>query len=272
MKTKQLIHYTYQIALCFALAAQGFVGCAVADDPVGRRDASTDRPNVVVRDGGGVMDVPAPRVDGVAGCALGSTMCPNGCRNLRTDESNCGMCGRSCGAAQSCTAGVCGGGGGCAAPRTMCGASCVDTNIDEAHCGRCDNPCPGAESCSAGMCSMMMMMGGGETGIACADNAACGMNALGPGVCIRDFPGGYCSFDCMSDADCGMGGRCIDLGGGRGNICLKECSAGSPCRSGQRCATAPPPNMAEVCIPDCGSDPLNCPAGTTCDEFDGSCF
>ncbi|MEZ4394965.1 MAG: hypothetical protein R3A48_28140 [Polyangiales bacterium] len=48
---------------------------------------------------------------GTCVCATGQTACSGTCRNLQTDNNNCGACGRVCGAvnglATSCSAGVC---------------------------------------------------------------------------------------------------------------------------------------------------------------------
>lgn len=41
-------------------------------------------------------------------CSGGETCCaPDGCRNLATDEQNCGECGEACPNSLSCNAGVC---------------------------------------------------------------------------------------------------------------------------------------------------------------------
>lgn len=94
-------------------------------------------------------------------------------------------------------------------------------------------------------------------GKACADDDACGTGSckkqlaapggglLGPATVAA--PGGYCSFDCRLDADCGAGGVCIGAtaGFGFGNPggssqsatgqCLKRCDSSSQCRDGYRC-------------------------------------
>jgi Family of unknown function (DUF6184) len=40
-------------------------------------------------------------------CTSGETCCGNFCTDLRSDRSNCGGCGTSCGAGLSCSSGVC---------------------------------------------------------------------------------------------------------------------------------------------------------------------
>lgn len=221
------------------------------NNPNVRRDASTDRPNPVInRDSGVVrMDVPTGGGgDTGAGCGAGSAICSGTCRNLQTDETNCGSCGHRCGGAEACESGMCTGGGGpCDAPRMMCGASCVDTSTDSANCGGCGQACAAGEGCTAGMCGMG---GGGPgmTGAMCMMDSDCGMNAVGPGFCLLAFPGGSCSFDCMTDADCGGGAACIDPDG-MGPLCLQTCDMGTPCRAGLQCYMAPPPSMGGFCAP-----------------------
>jgi len=89
-------------------------------------------------------------------CGDGSTCCPLGCRNLETDLSNCGMCGRPCGANETCTAGEC----VCSVTGSSCGAldccnpgGCIDTAIDTDHCGDCTNICTAGDVCTGGSCN-----------------------------------------------------------------------------------------------------------------------
>lgn len=96
-----------------------------------------------------------------------------------------------------------------------------------------------------------------KAGQACSANADCGN-----GYCAKQFesnsflgggsqpaPGGYCTFDCKLDADCGQDGLCIGAtsGGsfGFGNVggrtqsaagkCMLRCDSSSQCREGYRC-------------------------------------
>ena len=59
----------------------------------------------------------------------------------------------------------------------------------------------------------------------------------------RSAPGGFCSFACGLNIDCGKGGICIGAGTnafafndteGKG-LCLASCDASSPCREGYSC-------------------------------------
>ena len=94
-------------------------------------------------------------------------------------------------------------------------------------------------------------------GKACAADDDCGTGTckkqltfpglLGP--TSQPAPGGYCSFSCKLNADCGAGGVCVGAnataGFGFGNAggatqmaagqCLKRCDSSSQCREGYRC-------------------------------------
>ena len=74
-------------------------------------------------------------------CCSGGTLCCSGvCRDLRSDESNCGACGWVCAAGETC-----------------CNGACTDTNKDPNNCGACGNVCTDAQgnwtTCSNGTCS-----------------------------------------------------------------------------------------------------------------------
>lgn len=51
---------------------------------------------------------------------------------------------------------------------------------------------------------------------------------FGPGGYI-EFPGGYCSADCVTDGDCGEGALCVSTMGGM-SACFLTCEDGSDCR------------------------------------------
>lgn len=73
-------------------------------------------------------------------------LCKNGCEtDLRADPLNCGACGQTCAANQTCENGTC----LCPAGTTRCGKRCVDLNVDPNYCGVCGNACPGAQDDSA---------------------------------------------------------------------------------------------------------------------------
>lgn len=91
-------------------------------------------------------------------------------------------------------------------------------------------------------------------GKACESAAACDADL----ICRTDFPGGYCSADCVSDADC-EAGLCVN------DTCLAACSNDGDCRDGYSCvhgdtdrACAPPAlgfhGLGDSCVGDADCD------------------
>ena len=89
-------------------------------------------------------------------CGAGQTCCGT-CVDLQADKRNCGACRHSClgpgvaDADASCSGAVCACAGGATA--TECGGTCVNTTTDRAHCGDCVTACtfPGSQ-CEGGAC------------------------------------------------------------------------------------------------------------------------
>ncbi|KAJ4703948.1 Stigma-specific STIG1-like protein [Melia azedarach] len=76
-----------------------------------------------------------PRICRAKGSS-GPYCCYKQCVNLRTDELNCGKCGRKCKYSEICCQGI-----------------CVNPSVNEKHCGRCNNKCKKGSSCVYGLCS-----------------------------------------------------------------------------------------------------------------------
>ncbi len=72
-------------------------------------------------------------------------------------------------------------------------------------------------------------------GKACDSAAAC----EGEMICLTDFPEGYCSNDCDSDADCDMGTCILDT-------CLASCGDDGDCRDGYSCVHG---DQGRACAP-----------------------
>jgi len=101
-------------------------------DDAGGTDGDTDSGvGPAVDAGGGSIVVDFCACNGAAACGATQTCCPSGCRDLSTDPSNCGACGRACFNGFACVAGVC-----------QC-----DTNND------CNGGAPGTCTVSTGQCT-----------------------------------------------------------------------------------------------------------------------
>jgi hypothetical protein len=73
----------------------------------------------------------------------------------------------------------------------------------------------------------------GNLGSSCGSNVKCY-----PGLtCVTQAPGGLCTKNCSSDADC-SGGSCQSVPSWGGMICLKTCASDQMCRTGYRCVSA----------------------------------
>ena len=156
-------------------------------------------------------------------CKPGLTDCGGRCRNLQTDENNCGKCGRVC-----------------AAGRTCCAGRCVNTANAEAHCGKCGKACRADQICVGGTClcpngtvpcqnacvaacpngqppdATTCQCAGACTcplkaeGEPCADNAECCSARCAGGSCQMAEPGSapvghFCANDESGDNECWTG-------------------------------------------------------------------
>ncbi|HEX4353507.1 MAG TPA: hypothetical protein VHZ95_11340, partial [Polyangiales bacterium] len=83
-------------------------------------------------------------------------------------------------------------------------------------------------------------------------------------TCVTGFPGGYCSRQCSSDANCPTGTFCLN------NIaCVVACGPGDHCgRAGYGCSAVPGLGPAMFCHPTCA---LSCPTGQTCNPSSSQC-
>ncbi len=137
----------------------------------------------------------------IAACATGFADCnanpADGCEvNTRTDNANCGACGRACAAGRVCSGGVCG--TTCASPLRTCGTApatfCANTAVDPANCGACGRGCAlanvAANGCAASLCTVVRCAAGfgdcdGDAANGCETNtqtSADELRRLRPGV------------------------------------------------------------------------------------------
>jgi len=236
----------------------------------------------------------------VTACGTGFADCDgsaaSGCEtNTQTDSTNCGACGRTCGAGQVCSRGVCA--TTCATPLTTCssgGASyCANTTIDPANCGACGRACAlpnaSASGCGAGACTVQTCATGfgdcngtasdgcetnlltssascGACGRACTlanATAACGAGACAITACATGF------FNCNGTASDGCE---VNLQADNNNCgaCGRTCAAGQVCSSGACTATCASPlttcgTLAAAYCANTSNDPANCGAcGRAC--------
>ncbi|MDD1684722.1 MAG: hypothetical protein LUQ19_02395 [Methanoregula sp.] len=115
-----------------------------------------------------------------SGCPQGLVLCNGLCRDVTTDEQNCGGCGIGCTAYQVCSRGQCttmpGNTGisasttspqatspltttsplpttaGCTAGKTLCNGVCTDLLTSNGNCGSCNYRCTEGQKCEGGRC------------------------------------------------------------------------------------------------------------------------
>jgi hypothetical protein len=163
------------------------------------------------------------------GCGAGLTNCGGICRDLLTDEDNCGGCGTRCSGGRACIGGTCQatcaayGASACQTPTTVCGPDVVT-------CG--GNPNCFALPTTSGCCACSN--GAGPSHQTCTSNRDC----LSAAVCGPDDScNGDRDLPCRTDADCASLLRCRD-GACGGQICTTDadCEAllgpGTVCISG----------------------------------------
>ena len=134
---------------CLALAVLSSVaGCG--DDPPATTpttDSGTDKPTTTdtpttdtpATDTPATEDTPVPSDQEPPACDMGQTRCGGVCVDTQSNSSNCGGCGTTCAAGQTCRAGSCQADMMCMTGQTLCGTTCVDTTNDVANCGSCGN-------------------------------------------------------------------------------------------------------------------------------------
>jgi hypothetical protein len=168
------------------------------------------------------------------------------------DRSNCGACGNTCGADQSCTAGQCVA-VVCPAGAIDCNGTCVNPTSDKNNCGACGNVCAGNALgvCLSSVCRTACSLG----------NPSLGVNGYGlscNGACVdatRDVNNcGNCGAACGPGQSCNMGqcvacqggttacgGSCANLTSDANNCgaCGQVCAPGNTCSNGSCQAAAP---------------------------------
>lgn len=235
---------------------------------------------------------------GALPCTPPDTCCDGAnCVDLMKEDTNCGMCGRTCAPPLKCGAGACRCNGQvCGAGDTCCSKGCANTQDDPSHCGGCGRTCAQGEICKGGRCVC-----GGTTcdptqkccGDTCVDylsdenncgacdrecrlNEVCeagactcagGAGCTGNQTCCRD----QACFDLSSDPQhcgdcriaCGPQQACVG-GMCRQSECNPPCTGGNQCAGGTcTCDGGPACIGGSTCCPGLGckdltSDPANC--------------
>lgn len=102
----------------------------------------------------------------------------------------------------------------------------------------------------------------GVTGDPCSSSSMCGCVPSAARTCLSSlagyltFPGGYCSAQCTSPADCGSGANCAEITPTT-KYCLKICSSPSQCRmsEGYTCTQIPySSDIRTYCLPQSGGE------------------
>lgn len=199
---------------------------------------------------------------GACGCPSGFTQCGNDCKNLDSDEDNCGACEKKCVAPKGddpewkCGANIqppsttwsCEG-GGCKISCTalfgdcnfdMCSDGCeIDEHTDPLNCGGCGHKCDANQACVDGACMC-------PAGTVLCDNHCVDVN-VDPDNC------GSCGNGCLgAEGDTANGSPTCTKG-----RCGYVCYAGfANCNS----------RLDDGCEANVGSDPLHCGScSTKCD-------
>jgi hypothetical protein len=183
----------------------------------------------------------------VAGCGAGQTTCGLECKDLSSDQLNCGGCGIACGAGQSCQASQC----QCTAGLLACNGACILPDAN--NCGGCGVKCTGAQVCSNNTCQSSCASNEAQCSVgACVDTMT---NALNCGSCGNQCPagstcnGGTCG--CATAGQMLCANACVDTMtsnahcGGCNRPCSGTCTNGT-CATMQGTTTLLPPSIRRM--------------------------
>ncbi len=204
-------------------------------------------------DGGATFDGGQPSNAPGSRCAGATTACGATCRDLTTDENNCGSCGHACEAGVVCNRGVC-----LPLPNDCTTMPCPGDFGCNPETRRCTSGCFSNSDCRGG---------------ATCTNGSCGCSSsfqLQCGAVCASADNADCSCDPGSEA---RGGSCVDV-----NECTRgtfTCAAGSVCVNTPgawecRCpeGTIGSPGSCEV--DECALNNGGCGAHGECVDYPGS--
>jgi hypothetical protein len=181
-------------------------------------------------------------------CKKPKSKCGKKCINLKTDEQNCGACGKKCGAGQTCSNGDCVG-GGCGPGLRDCGAAGCKECCPNENFGYCCPP--GRPNCAFDF--------GNEHYKRCSPGGTCECPSAFPDECIwnPNTPDHVC-WECCGDE------TCINDDDGpsspfvQGRLVCRQ--FGCDCPDGQKlCPNInPAPDEPGTWCAELDSDPENC--------------
>ena len=171
---------------------------------------------------------------GAGPCATGQSLCGGVCVDTSSSTTNCGVCGTTCAATETCVASAC----TCTTGLVRCRASCVNVSSDPMNCGACAASggavCPAPEVCRTGTCApdcgtltdcnrscvypTTDLLNCGACGNVCSGGRAC---VAGTCTCPtgQTFCGAACTNTLSDAANCGG--------------CAMPCGPGQTCSVGQ---------------------------------------
>ncbi len=150
--------------------------------------------SVGTQGGGGVRGTGGAQagVGGVPGTCAGALVKCNGvCVDTTGSQTNCGTCGTTCRADQTCWLSAC----KCATGSADCSGVCKDVTSSTLNCGACGNVCATGATCISGVCTCPTQQ------VACS--GACKAVNTDPQNC------GKCGTVCGAGTSC-LFGACLD--------------------------------------------------------------
>lgn len=118
-------------------------------------------------------------------CTPGLTLCGTQCLDLKTNNANCGVCGKVCtaelGGTSTCQNGQCV--TQCPTGVAICDNKCVDVFTDEGNCGACAKKCGLGQFCKDGTCQCYIGKTCGNYCAQCCKHPDCASNKCCYGFC-----------------------------------------------------------------------------------------
>ncbi|PSM30972.1 hypothetical protein BVG81_007770, partial [Haliangium sp. UPWRP_2] len=197
--------------------------------------------------------------DGTCPCRPGTTDCSGSCRDLTTDNANCGACAAACVDGLVCTNSTCG--LSCQEGLVNCSGTCRDLATDNANCGTCGTACEAGQVCSDSTCALSCQAGLTNCSGTCRDLTtdrascgACGKTCAAGQICSAS----KCALSCQAGLT-NCSGTCTNLKTDNYNCgsCGKVCAAGLICSKEACTCLMGQTSCSGVCA-DLTTDRANC--------------